>query len=118
MSLPALDHDQVYKLLPRAAWQQALREGVWKGSADDLRDGFVHLSAADQVEGTLSKYFEAVNDLALVAFHPRALGPALRWEASRNGALYPHLHAPLPASGGLLVAWRPHAGADWRVPDA
>ena len=26
---------------------------------------------------------------------PTALGPALKWEASRGGALFPHLYRPL-----------------------
>ncbi|MBV6412741.1 MAG: DUF952 domain-containing protein [Xanthomonadales bacterium] len=110
----ALDPARVYKLLPLASWQRALREGGWAGSADDLRDGYIHLSAADQVAGTLAKYFAAVDDLALVAFDPASLGAALRWEVSRAGARFPHLYAPLPASAGSMIAWRERAGDRWQ----
>lgn len=118
MSLPPLDPDRVYKLLARTAWEQALRDGAWPGSAHDLRDGYVHLSAAGQVADTLGKYFATVEDLALVAFDPVALGAALRWERSRGGTLFPHLYAPLPAAGGDWIAWRPQAGGDWQAPCA
>lgn len=116
--LPELDSAQVYKLMPRAAWRQAVRDGEWAGSADDLRDGYIHLSAAAQLPGTLAKYFASVDDLVLVGFAPAALGAALRWEPSRGGALFPHLYAPLPAPAGRLLAWRPRAGDDWQAPPA
>lgn len=112
----ALDPACVYKLLPRQDWETALREGEWPGSPDDLRDGYVHLSTAGQLPGTLAKHFAAVDDLALVAFDPASLGAALRWERSRDGARFPHLYAPLPAARGRLVAWRARAGGDWQWP--
>ena len=81
--------------MERAAWDAARREGVFKGSADDVRDGFIHLSSAEQVDATLAKHFKNQRDLLLVAFDAAAFGAALKWESSRDGALFPHLYAPL-----------------------
>jgi len=85
----------VYKICPEAALQEARRCGRFEGSADDARDGFIHLSAASQVAGTLAKYFAGQRGLVLLAVDPERLGERLRWETSRGGELFPHLYRPL-----------------------
>ncbi|MCB9681187.1 MAG: alpha/beta fold hydrolase [Alphaproteobacteria bacterium] len=85
----------VYKLVDRATWQTA--PDPWPGAPVDLADGFVHFSAAHQVDGTLRKHFAGQPDLLLLAIDPGRLPPGtLRWEVSRGGARFPHLYAPLP----------------------
>jgi pimeloyl-ACP methyl ester carboxylesterase/uncharacterized protein (DUF952 family) len=85
----------VYKIAPRAAWDAA--GDAWDGSADDRRDGFVHLSSAHQVQGTLDRYFAGQPGLVRLAVDPALLPPrALRFEASRAGMRFPHLYGPLP----------------------
>ncbi len=85
----------IYKIVSRADWNAAEASGVFNGAAVDLADGFIHFSAAEQVEETAAKYFAGQSDLLLIAIDPAALGDALRWEVSRGGALFPHLYAPL-----------------------
>jgi uncharacterized protein (DUF952 family) len=85
----------IYKIISQSEWRAAEAAGVFGGAAVDLADGFIHFSAADQVEETAAKYFAGQTDLLLVAVNAAALGDALRWEASRGGALFPHLYAPL-----------------------
>jgi uncharacterized protein (DUF952 family) len=68
----------------------------------DARDGFIHFSTAAQVAETAAKHFAGATDLMLVAVDADALGPALKWERSRGGALFPHLYAALPVSA---VRW-------------
>jgi uncharacterized protein (DUF952 family) len=92
---------RIYKILPRADWEAAIAAGAYRGSADDVRDGFIHLSAADQAQATADKYFRGQADLLLVAFEAEALGVALKWEPSRGGALFPHLYAPLPTNAAV-----------------
>ena len=91
----------VFKILPETTWSVACRIGAFAGSNDDIRDGFIHLSAMHQLAGTLTKYFAGQTDLVLVAYRTEALGPALRWEASRGGDLFPHLYVPLPTAAAL-----------------
>jgi uncharacterized protein (DUF952 family) len=86
---------RIYKIANRDAWDKALRDGQFAGSSDDLRDGYIHLSTSTQVAGTLCKHFAGQRDLVLVEVDAGALGPLLKWEASRDGALFPHLYAPL-----------------------
>lgn len=94
---------RVYKIAPAALWNAALAGGLFHGSTDDARDGFIHLSAAAQIAGTLHKYFRGIPDLLLIAFDAEHLKPHLKWEASRGGELFPHAYSPLPVS---LALWQ------------
>jgi uncharacterized protein (DUF952 family) len=88
----------IYKICEWAAWQAAEQAGLYRGSALDLRDGFIHFSTAAQVAETAAKHFAQQTNLMLVAVNGDALGPALKWEPSRGGDLFPHLYAALPVS--------------------
>ncbi|MDE2184813.1 MAG: DUF952 domain-containing protein [Alphaproteobacteria bacterium] len=92
----------IYKICRGAEWDDARRAGIYAGSAGDRRDGFIHFSSAHQLMGTLAKYYAGANDLMLVAVQQDALGDALKFEPSRDGALFPHLYGVLPLSA---VAW-------------
>ena len=87
---------QVYKILRQDEWAAALAAGVFRGSADDLRDGFIHFSGGPQLLGTAEKYFAAERNLVLVAVDDEAMGEAMRWEVSRGGQKFPHLYGELP----------------------
>jgi uncharacterized protein (DUF952 family) len=91
----------VLKITDRAAWDAACASGRFTGSADDIRDGFIHLSTPDQLQGTAEKYFRNQPQLVLVAFDAETLGAALRWEPSRDGALFPHYYGDLPTASAL-----------------
>jgi uncharacterized protein (DUF952 family) len=95
--------DPVYKICSRVALQEARERGRFEGSADDHRDGFIHLSAASQVAGTLAKYFAGQRDLVLLAVDPDRLGGQLRWETSRGGEPFPHLYGPLDLAHVISV---------------
>jgi uncharacterized protein (DUF952 family) len=86
--------DLIYKILSAADWEAAHRAGRFDGSPDDLRDGFIHFSDGEQVIGTARKYFAGQTDLMLLAVDPAGLVD-LRWERSRDDALFPHLYGPL-----------------------
>ncbi len=91
----------VYKILTREDWQQACQAGSYAGSRDDLRDGFVHLSAAHQVGATAARHFRGIDGLTLVALDAGRLGAALKWEPSRGGDLFPHHYGALPVSAAV-----------------
>jgi uncharacterized protein (DUF952 family) len=85
----------IYKICPDALWRAAVRDGVFLGSEADLRDGFIHVSSAAQVEETAAKHFAGQSGLVLLRLDSEKLGNALKWEASRGGALFPHLYGSL-----------------------
>ncbi len=92
----------IYKIFRRPEWDAFRAAGQTLGAPIDLTDGYIHISTAAQVAETASKHFAAESDLVLVALNADALGPALRWEPSRGGALFPHLYRALTLSD---VVW-------------
>lgn len=93
----------IYKICPASAWRGAERQGTYRGSADDLRDGFIHFSTAAQVPGTAAKHFAGQRGLLLIAVDADALGDKLKWEPSRGGDLFPHLYGELDPGSVLKV---------------
>ena len=85
----------IYKIFRRAEWVAFRDAGETFGAPIDLADGYVHFSTAAQVAETAAKYFATESDLVLLALEADRLGPALKWEAARGGALFPHLYRPL-----------------------
>lgn len=102
---------RIYKICPASAWREAERQGVYRGSADDARDGFIHFSLASQVAETARKHFFGQTGLFLIAVDADALGDALRWEASRNDELFPHLYGELDL-GVVIAIFDIHARSD------
>ena len=93
--MPSDESHMIYKVCPAVAWSDAASAGAYRGSAVDLRDGFIHFSTGAQLAGTLRRHFAGQRDLVRVAVEPADLGESLRWEPSRGGDLFPHLYAEL-----------------------
>ncbi|MCK4204326.1 DUF952 domain-containing protein [Brucella pituitosa] len=93
----------IYKIAPRDLWAQAEEAGIFTGAPVDIADGYIHFSTYTQVRETAAKHFAGQTDLLLVSVDVTALGDALKYEASRGGALFPHLYATLPMSAVTKV---------------
>ncbi len=92
----------VYKILSRSEWQTAQAAGRFEGSAVDRADGFIHFSTAIQAQETARRHFAGQSDLVVLAIEADDLGPALKYEPSRGGDLFPHLYGGLDV--GLVRA--------------
>ena len=94
----------IFKICHERAWHEAAQRGQYDGTDKDRQDGFLHFSTGPQLLGTLRKWYATATDLVLVAVETDTLGPSLKWEPSREGALFPHLYGPLPLSAVAHVA--------------
>jgi uncharacterized protein (DUF952 family) len=97
----------IYKICDAGVWREAERTRRFTGAGIDLTDGYIHFSTAEQARETAAKHFAGAENLVLVAVDADALGPALRWEPSRGGALFPHLYGVLAREAVLWVATLP-----------
>lgn len=98
----------VYKVLKDIEFG-ALQSGSFAGAPVDLADGFIHLSTASQLAGTINKHFAGQTGLTIAAIDIRSLGQEIRWETSRDGALFPHLYGRLDTRiviASCPLAWR------------
>ncbi len=98
----------IIKLLRLAEWQAFQTDGSFTGSPDDLRDGYIHISTPEQAGETARRWFAGVEGVVALTLDADALGPALRWEPSRGGALFPHLYRPLTTAD--IVSAQPWSG--------
>ena len=55
-----------YKVLTAQQWADFERERVFRGAPVDIADGYIHLSAQDQLAGTAAKHYAGRDDLVLL----------------------------------------------------
>lgn len=92
----------ILKIFRDDEWQALRRDGQTHGAPVDLADGYIHFSTPEQASETAARHFAGQDGLMLVGVKTDRLGDDLRWEASRGGALFPHLYRPLRLDD---VAW-------------
>lgn len=94
-----------YKVLTADQYAQFKADGVFKGAPVDLADGYIHMSTRDQAAETVAKHFAGQDRLVMLMIDLAPFSNSVRWEASRGGALFPHLYGNLPigAVAGKVV---------------
>lgn len=85
----------LYHLARGAEWREAEAAGIYGGSADDRRDGFLHFSTAEQVVESAGRHRAGEKDVLLIVV-PEAALESWKWEPARSGALFAHLYGTLP----------------------
>jgi len=97
--------ETIYKICPSDIWQAAEAAGKFTGAGIDIADGFIHFSTAAQAGETARLHFHGQSGLVLVSVDTASL--EIKWEASRGGALFPHLYGDLPLSAVIAVTPMP-----------
>lgn len=110
--LEVIGSPRIFHLVPRATWQ-ARPVGAWSPPSLET-EGFIHLSLAHQLEGTIRTHLADLGDLLLIEADPELVGDSLRYERSRGDDWFPHLHRALQPQE-LLACWDLPAGGP--VPD-
>ncbi|MGE0736208.1 MAG: DUF952 domain-containing protein [Alphaproteobacteria bacterium] len=101
----------IYHMCRREEWARAQAQGEYRGSTQDLADGFIHFSTAAQMRESAAKHRAGQTGLVLLAVDPGKVGTGLKWEKSRGGALFPHVYGALPLGAVAAVSDLP-LGAD------
>lgn len=92
----------IYHIVPAADWARFENEPAYE-AASLQTEGFIHLSQKEQVDGTLSRYYQNVPDLLLLHVDTDKLMPELRYEPSTNDDLFPHLYGPLNKEAIVVI---------------
>ncbi len=89
---------QVYKILTTKEWTEAKSLGEIE-TALDRRDGFIHLSTAQQLAGTLAFYFKDFDSLILLQINTQDFKEEIVFEkavpAGDRFGKFPHLYGTL-----------------------
>lgn len=85
-----------FKIVKRNIWDLQMKKmSKFIGTADDLKDGFIHLSTKEQVHGTILKKFQNDQESHMVVcVDLDKIQGCVKWEASR-GKLYPHVYGSI-----------------------
>ncbi len=112
-----MSHDPtLYRLCSAQQWRDSQSAGHLLGNADDVRDGFLHLSRGAQVQGTAQKYYMDVTDLTLLHISASAISHILRWETSRQNQLFPHVYGTVPLSAIMCARHVPQQDNQYFFP--
>lgn len=90
-----VDQKFAYKILRSREYEAFSQYGVFTGSRVDAQDGFIHLSFAGQLQGTLDKHYSNAGVLSLIEVDLAACKDEVKFETSRGGAQFPHLYGTL-----------------------
>ncbi len=101
----------VYHICRRTDWESCIEDCEYQPPKIDRADGFLHLSTALQIVESAARHRAGQSGLILLEIDTSNLGAELRWEASRNGELFPHLYGPIPLGAVTAVDDLP-VGAD------
>jgi uncharacterized protein (DUF952 family) len=85
----------IYHMCRSEEWTTAKAAGIYHGSSQDLADGFIHFSTADQIVESARKHRSGQAGLVLITVDAALMSERLHWEPSRGGDFFPHLYGPL-----------------------
>ena len=82
-------------LTTREEWDAAQQAGVYEPPSL-AKEGFVHLSAPNQVLATAERHYPGVRGLVMLTIAAERLRSPLRYETvPEHGEMFPHLYGPL-----------------------
>lgn len=99
-----MTHSILLKILRADDWSAA-QAGSDVLAPIDRTDGYVHFSTAETVQETLNLWFAGVEDAYLIAFKAEDFSDTLKWEAAREGTLFPHVYGRVRADQAIKV-WK------------
>ena len=111
-------NEQVYKILTISEWTEAKALGEIE-TALDRNDGFIHLSTAQQLAGTLAFYFKDFDSLILLQINTQDFKDEIIFEkavpAGYRSGEFPHLYGILKVEK-IINKWEIKRGA-FSLPD-
>lgn len=90
--------ERLFHVVERAVWDDALRQGAYVWSTRGVtvaQEGFIHLSTAPQVAGTIANFYADVDGpLLVLAIDPELTGAEMKLE---DGFFHSYGELPIPA---------------------
>ncbi len=88
----------IFHIAEGPCWREAQDTGRYE-AVSLATEGFIHLSTAEQLPGTLRRFYAGAVDLVLLGVRTEVLSAELRWEdadVDGHAVAFPHLYGPLP----------------------
>ena len=97
----SMENKIIFHICRSDEWHSAIKRGMYSGSSQDKKDGYIHFSASNQVIESAAKHRAGQKGLVLLTVDGELLEPSLKWEAARGDELFPHLYGDLPINAVL-----------------
>ena len=94
----------IHHVMTPEGWARFQEAGTSEQSTRDLtlaEEGFIHCSYAEQLEGTLGRYYADLDEVVVVTLDPEQLSSEIKIE---NG--FPHVYGPLELEAVVDVTRR------------
>ncbi len=94
----------IHHVMTPEGWERFQADRQSRQSTRDLtleEEGFIHCSYADQLEGTLGRYFADLPEVVVLTLDPERLDAEMREEGG-----FPHVYGPLPLDAVVDVVRR------------
>ncbi len=86
----------IYHMADKDDWAKAVKQGSYGGSANDIKDGFIHFSTPETLKESAAKHRAGVENLLSLTVDSDNLDDNWKWEEARGGQLFPHYYGSLP----------------------
>ncbi|CAF1015654.1 unnamed protein product [Didymodactylos carnosus] len=80
----------------------------------DAHDGYVHLSTAQQVPSTTSRFFKDYNMVYILKISYPAIKTQVKWENTGNHGSFPHIYGDFVADSIVDQKSFTNNGKDWQ----
>lgn len=83
-----------YHIADPVALLEAKKSGCYHHPSLE-KEGFIHGSIAEQLEGTANLYYASVGEIIILKIAQELVEPIVIYEEASRGGLYPHIFGPL-----------------------
>lgn len=105
---PSVSSRFAYHLARKADWAKGKELGLYTGSAEDLKDGFLHFSTAKHIEQSCRLYRKGEDNLILIEVNLQELKKSdksgeMKWDpVPSRGEPFPHLYGALELNDKIV----------------
>ncbi len=90
-----MDATVIYHLTTLQEWEDAQDKGIYEPPSFQ-REGFIHCSTEEQLEGVIKKHFKQHENLVKLVIDPLRLTSSLRYDKDKGQQQeFPHIYGPL-----------------------
>lgn len=99
----------IYHIVLPEVWAE-IKDKTFHETESLEKEGFIHCSYADQLDGVLERYYADAGEVVVLAIDANKLTSPLVSEPSTNDEPYPHIYGPLNVDAIVGTEERPKYG--------
>jgi uncharacterized protein (DUF952 family) len=94
----------IYHIMPAETWEDLETEVYMPAGLE--KEGFIHCSFSEQLDGVIERYYKKGDELAILEIDPEFLMSRVVNEPSTGHEIYPHIYGPINLEAVVSVQHR------------